>query len=101
MVYAVHPNETVTVFAFHRKKRLRWMLCFYVRSAVHDLTRHRANLRARFPPRSLRDATLPGGEGKISARFPLCSPQNKCSSSTIVPYRRTHCRGARVLSMHA
>ncbi|MBQ7598628.1 MAG: hypothetical protein IJU56_08615 [Clostridia bacterium] len=54
-----------------------------------------------FHLRSLRDATLSRGEGKIGSRFPPRSLQNKCSSSTIVPYRRTHLRGARVLSMHA
>ncbi|MBQ7597158.1 MAG: hypothetical protein IJU56_01090 [Clostridia bacterium] len=49
MVCAVHSNGAVTVFSFPRKMRLRPTLRFYVRLAVHDLTRHRANLRARFP----------------------------------------------------
>ena len=54
--------------------RLRCMLRFYVRFAVYDLTRHRANLRAFFYLHSPRDATLSRGEGKISSRFPLRSP---------------------------
>ena len=49
MVSAVPSKGAVAVFSFLRKMRLQPTLRFYVRFAVYDLTRHRANLRALCP----------------------------------------------------
>ena len=76
MVSAVHSNGAVTVFSFPRKMRLRPTLRFDTRLAVHDLTRHRANLRARFPSAFAARCHPPQRGGQDKRSF-LCSVYSK------------------------
>ena len=76
MVSAVHSNGAWTVFSFPRKMRLQPTLCFDTRLAVHDLTRHRANLRALFPSAFAARCHPPQRGGQDKRSF-LCSVYSK------------------------